>query len=126
MLLKMLFECFLSRFCILDDSIFKELESLGGKEDSPRLVQMFQKTFDKLIISIQNDVYDRNYELLFKHAHELKGAALSIGACRLAFLCNKVCRDIERGKYGRLHNLALKIHTIGDRTIIKLKKFKDQ
>jgi len=106
---KMYFHNFSHRFIIIDISILEEISSIGGEEARSRLIDLFIESSNDLIFMIRNNFDNNDYDNLFKHSHELKGASLSIGAYELAYWCNRMCRDIESEKYSSLKRYLMKI-----------------
>jgi two-component system sensor histidine kinase RpfC len=76
---------------VIDPATFEELFSLGGNEVFlENLIQIFLKTGEQKIDSIEKAMLSENYVLVSELAHTLKGSAGQIGAITLMGLCNQM------------------------------------
>ncbi len=76
---------------VIDPATFDELAALGGNEEFlENLTQIFLKTGEQKIDSIEKAMVAKNYVLVSELAHALKGSAGQIGANAMMELCNRM------------------------------------
>ena len=91
-----------------------------------RISEIFKANAYRLTKLIQSDLVNKDHENLFKHAHELKGASLNIGAYQLAYWCNRICRKVEKEDFNNLNEDILKVTFSHIRVVKKIDEVIDR
>ena len=89
---------------IIDPSLRKELEMVGGVELHPRLVTMFIEEAETSQVQVTTALQTDDATLLARSAHRIKGGAAAIGARRIATLASALETS---GRQDRLQDAPL-------------------
>ncbi len=77
----------------LDQTILREYEEMMGEDGKAiiqELIYMYRRDAPELIETIRRSLLEGNLEQAARAAHKLKGNSATIGAVRLASLCEKI------------------------------------
>lgn len=84
---------------LLDDNRIAEVQKIAGDPDfMSRLVAGFQNDLTRLTDSLTLSIEQRNLSAVADVTHAIKGAALGIGATRLAALCAEMDKHAASGR----------------------------
>lgn len=105
----------LEAFPVLD--IDSGIQSLGSKEFLIEILgQLIQDEFPKEIIALEAAFRDKNWSLMEKIAHKLKGGALYCGTVKLKQACQYLERYQKAGHSSQLNELALQLFSVIEET----------
>lgn len=106
---------------LIDFEVKKEMEQIehdNCKNLFVYLSRLFAFHSYSLVCKIKISSSNRDYQELFTFSHEMKGMALSIGAIKLSYFCNMICRDIESENYKGLDKKISKLIKTYNKTIL--------
>lgn len=110
---------------LLDPEVLDKFRMFDEAEAEDLYKTMLTQFFDQFPGSMENIQFaltQENNEQLFRAAHFLKGSCLSVGATRLAMLCQELETDARKGFLKMSGDLLVALQQAHDNTLVEYKR----
>jgi len=109
---------------IVDAKRLAEVSKIAGDEAFlARLLEGFCEDVQRLLARLRSAIEDERYSDINDITHAIKGAALSVGAARLAALCEAINTAADAGRADHLRTLVNDVSDCFERTVIEFEAY---